>query len=608
MDEPGTNIISDDFSSQIESFSQEEREEILEQIEKISSQSHIKISPELFEVKPTKRGGTLPLFINIIGLVIIIAGFFFANRYFQAKEENIVLGEKRYTSTEDSVVKALKKQSEEQLQQKQQEISKIQNELEKLDKESSNLKATMDDQVRAKERELTMQMQQELEKERTRLKNTGVSSAELEKKLKEFETQKQVYMSNALKSFRTQSENALKEKERQLTRAKQIAQQILDKANRDKAALEENAKKREDQLKKQFEKEKKALTEQSSNAEKKLLELNRQQHNEQLVQDQITSSYAAIISAIKSGKYPEAELAINDLRKQLTDPKIKYLTNINKRLEIENFILDSLENKIKQGQTESTTDFTTLTQAAQALLNARANIIKGDESAKKGDMYTATRFYNTALASLPHVKTAITSLQKIEAKNLESHAKGYITLGDASIRKGNLTDAVTQYRNGAVTAVNINKKVLSTSINKLESALALIRKNIEDKNDAAYRNLKNNSGKKISSLQTDLDTKKSEINNLNSILENEQSKKSALEKQISVLNGQMANLQKENSLFLSKLSRKDSRIKTLNEKIAKSSVRIQNLTSKVKQTEKKISSLQKELDDAVNQIVDLINS
>lgn len=608
MDAAETNIISDDFSSQIESFSQEEREEILEQIEKISSQSYIKTSPELFEVNPTKKGGTLPLFINIIGLLIIISGFFFTSRYFQAKEENIVLGEKRYTSTEGSVVKALKRQSEAQIKQKQQEISKIQSELEKLDKESSKLKATMDDQIKAKEKELTIQMQQELEKERTRLKNTGVSSAELEKKLKEFETQKQVYMSNTLKSFKTQSENALKEKEQQLAQAKKIAQQILDKANRDKAALEENAKKREDQLKKQFEKEKKTLIEQSSNAEKKLLELNQQQHNEQLVQDQITSSYATIITRIKSGNYPEAELAINDLRKLLTDPKIKYLTNINKRLGIENFILDSLENEIKQGQTENTTDFTTLTQAAQTLLNARANIIKGDESAKKGDMYTATRFYNTALASLPHVKTAITSLQKIEAKNLESHAKEYITLGDSSFRKGNLKDAVTQYRNGAVTAVNINKKVLSTSINKLESALALMRKNIEDKNDAAYRNLKNNLGKKISSLQMDLDTKKSEIDKLNSILQNEQSKKSDLEKQLNDLNMQMTNLQKENSLLTSKLSKRDSSIKTLNEQLAKSSVRIQNLTKRVKQTEKKISSLQKELDDAVNQIVDLINS
>lgn len=60
MKEPGSDILGDEIDFQIEGFSEEEKEEILQQIDKISSQSQISITPELFEVKPAKKGGTLP--------------------------------------------------------------------------------------------------------------------------------------------------------------------------------------------------------------------------------------------------------------------------------------------------------------------------------------------------------------------------------------------------------------------------------------------------------------------------------------------------------------------------------------------------------------------
>ncbi|RKX93314.1 MAG: hypothetical protein DRP59_03265 [Spirochaetes bacterium] len=612
MKETANNVLEDDLGFQIEGFSEEEKDEIFQQIEKISSQSKISITPELFEVKPAKKGGTLPLAVNLMGILVIAAALFFTNRYFQAKEETMVLSEKTYQSTEDSIVKELKKQAEKKLQQKEQEISKIQSELEKLDKESSNLKATMETQVKAKEAELRKQMEEELAKERARLQGQGISSAELEKQLKEFQTKKEDAINSALNAFKAESEAALKEKEKELAQAKAVARQVLDKANKDKAALEAEAKKREEELTKQFEAEKEALTRQSSEATSKLEQLRELQRNEQLIQDQITGAYTTIMSAIEDGDYPKASLAIEDVRKILADPKIQSLPTIFKRLKIENFILDSLEKEISQTKTEDTTDFKTLAATAQLLINARANVRKGEEAAAAGKSYDAKRYFNAAIASLPKIEGAVNQLREIEAKNMEERARDYIVLGDAALRKGDLSDALEQYRSAAVNSVDTtNKEILSSAIHKIEGVNDLKVKKLSSSETEKYIKLKKDTDRKIAELTDELDNKNSEIDKLNNLIKDEQAKKEELEKKFA--EAQANNEQKQTDLLAEneKLNKtiadKDKTIAQLSDEITKSTQRIKNLMRRVNNAEKQVSTLQNELDDAVNQIVDLIN-
>lgn len=611
MKEAANNVLEDDLGFQIEGFTEDEKEEIFQQIEKISSQSQISMTPKLFEVKPAKKGGALPLAVNLMGILVIAAALFFANRYFQAKEETMVLGEKTYQSTEDSIVKELKKQAEEKLQQKEQEISKIQSELEKLDKESSNLKANMETQVKAKEAELRKKMEEELAKERSRLQGQGISSAELEKQLKEFQAKKEDAINSALNAFKAESEAALKEKEKELAQAKAMARQVLDKANKDKAALEAEAQKREEELTKQFEAEKKALTKQSSEAINKLEQLRELQRNEQLIQDQITGAYTAIMDAIEAGDYPKASLAIQDVRKILSDPKIQSLPTIFKRLKIENFILDSLEKEISQTKTEDTTDFKTLAATAQLLINARANVKKGEEAAAAGKSYDAKRYFNAAIAALPKIENAVSQLRTIDAKSLEERARDYIVLGDAALRKGDLSDALEQYRNAALNSTDSNKEILSSAIHKIEGVNDSKLTKLSSAETEKYNKLKKETDKKIAALTSEIENKNSEIDKLNSLLKDEQAKKQELEKKLAETQTEgeqkQTDLLAENEKLSQTIADKDKTIAQLSDEITKSTQRIQNLMRRVNTAERQITSLQNELDDAVNQIVDLIN-
>ena len=117
----------------IEGFSEEEQEEIRQQIDLISEQNRIPVTDELFKITPTKRGGTLPLVINILGIIAIAASFYLTNRYFQEQEQTMAMEESTYESTEGSVIEELKSQAEEKLNLKEEEIANIQVELAKLD-------------------------------------------------------------------------------------------------------------------------------------------------------------------------------------------------------------------------------------------------------------------------------------------------------------------------------------------------------------------------------------------------------------------------------------------------------------------------------------------
>ena len=151
MSEIIQNQSEDDQLYNIEGFSQEEQQEIRAQIDKISGENKIPFSDELFKITPTKKGGTLPLAINILGIIAIVTSFYFTNQYFQEQEQAMAMEESGYESTEGSVIEELKRQAEEKLNLKQAEISQIQEELSKLDRESASLRENMNSQLKDKE-------------------------------------------------------------------------------------------------------------------------------------------------------------------------------------------------------------------------------------------------------------------------------------------------------------------------------------------------------------------------------------------------------------------------------------------------------------------------
>ncbi len=648
----------------IEGFTEEEQQEIREQIDLISGQNKIPVTEELFKINPMKKGGTLPVVINIIGLIAIAASFFFTNRYFQEQEQTMAMEESSYESTEGSVIEELKRQAEEKLNQKEAEIANIQGELQKLDEQSANLKANMESQIKDKEQQLREEMEAALAEEKARLQSAGISTQELEKKLEEFQKTKEDAFSAEIADFKLQSEAAIKAKEEELAKSIEIANSILEQANRDKAAIEADTKKREAELTEQFEAEKKALEEETSAATQKLKELSELQKNEQLIQDQLTGSYNSIIEAIKEGDYSKASLGIEDVRNLLNDPNIMKLPSISKRKSVEFYFLDSLEKEIQQAGVMTATDFTAISNAAEVLLTARQNVEYGIAEETNGNQYDAKRFYNEALAKLPQISKAVERLQKIESEERAAKAREYIALASQAFGSNKFNEALKQYRSAALGSAPDNMEVMGAAIDGIEEVhnsdrerlASSYEKDIQtlkedskeavEKLNAEMEALKEDSRTAVEKLNTEIQEIKDEsqttVENLNAeiaaaeeelnsiksnLAEVENAKKeleaekARLEEKITEADADRESLKGEIDNLTSRiessnktieqlnqnLQNSQATIKTLTSDIERADITIETLTEKTTNAVRKADSLEKELNDAVNQIIELIN-
>ena len=625
------NQTEDDQLYNIEGFSEEEQLEIRQQIDQISGQNRISVTEELFKINPAKKGGTLPLIINIIGLLAIAASFFLTNRYFQQKEQSMAMAESSYESTEGSVIGELKRQAEEKLNKKQEEITQIQNELSKLDKESASLKENMVSQIKSKEQELRLEMEAALATERERLQSKNISTADLEKQLKEFQTNKESTMQADIEAFKNKSTAALKAKEEELAKAKQIANDILEKANKDKAAIEADTQKREAELTAQFNAEKEALTKETSEATQQLKKLSELQKNEQLVQDQITGSYNNVIASLNEGKYNEAQIGIDNIRKLLDDPNIINLPAISKRKNVELFFLDTLEKEIKQSRARTTTDFSTMTRTAEILIAARKSAELGATAAAEGNQYDAKRYYNEALSSLPQISRAVTNLRIIEASDRNANSKEYISLGNLALNKGQISEALKQYRNAANRTAPDNIPALNTALDGIEKSLNLDKENTKnqyEKQIVKFNSQLDNLDETIAGLKNDLDKSKETINRLETEQEADKTNMSKLEDKKNRLKKNLADLETEKENINSTISALNNKIddsnKTIEQlkqnatissqtidnlktEVKKSAIAVETLTKRADRAVKRASDLENELNDAVNQIVELLN-
>ena len=625
------NQTEDDQLYNIEGFSEEEQLEIRQQIDKISSQNRISVSEELFKISPAKKGGTLPLIINVIGLLAIAASFYLTNRYFQQKEQTMAMEESSYESTEGSVISELKRQAEEKLNKKQEVITKIQNELSKLDKESASLKENMDSRIKSKEQELRLEMEAALATERARLQSQNISTADLEKQLKEFQTNKENALQADIEVFKNESAAALKAKEEELAKAKQVANDILEKANRDKAAIKADTQKREAELTAQFDAEKEALTKETSEATQKLKKLSELQKNEQLVQDQITGSYNNVISSLNSGKYSEAQIGIDNIRKLLDDPNVINLPAISKRKNVELFFLDTIEKEIKQSGARTTTDFSSMTRAAEILITARKSAELGAAAETEGNQYDAKRYYNEALSSLPQISRAITNLRKIEASDRDANSEEYISLGNLALNKGQISESLKQYRNAAAGTAPNNIITLNTALDGIEKSLNLDKENTKkqyEKQIANFNSQMDDLDKTTAELKDELEKSKETMNSLGSEKETDKTsitkleeEKNGLEQKLTELKTEKENLNSTISELNSKIDDSNKTIEQLKQdttvssqtiddlktEVRKSAIAVETLTKRADRAMKRASNLENELNYAVNQIVDLLN-
>jgi uncharacterized protein YdcH (DUF465 family) len=468
----------DTIISQFDDISQEEKRDLIEQIEGVVSKDSIAATSRLIAFKPKNRGVFFPVLINTSALLLIAFVVFLSALYFRVKHTEMSLETDTFLSTEKRIIEEYREESEQKLRQKDNQIVKIQAEVEELDKQIEELKSIMQASIATREQELRRTMEEALESEQARLRAQGLSEEQIKVRIAELEKRMSSEYTRQLEQYRIESEATFREREEQLLKEKEKAEQRLENATREKEQVLQEAKRRESELREKYDLEKDKLRAKTSEAEQRFKVISELREKEQLIADQILGSYAVIIAKIEREDFEGAYRDIANLRELLLNESLDYMPTVVKRRKIELFMVDLLEDRIEAKlfgtgkETISEEDMVSLREAANLLLKISQIVSKADEAYQKGNIEEAERLYTIAVGELPAVSKASHSLDTIEGSRERSILRGHLDRAEDLAQRGVYDEAISQYRKGALDISGDNRELILALLDGLTRSLS----------------------------------------------------------------------------------------------------------------------------------------
>ncbi len=352
----------------------EEQIEIIGEINEVLEKNRIQIKPDTFLFTPKKRGSLIPLLINGGALVILAAGAFFLLAFFNRQERSLIRESATVLTAEGKLIEALREESEQQLGEKDQQISDIQASLEDLRNQAETAKQETEAKIREREDQLRAELEAQLETERQKLQGEGLTTAAIDNQLLSLEERLTAENESRLAAFRSQSEAELVEKEAEIAALEEQYRQSLLQFRQERNELQQQFNQRETQLRAQLEQQVAEAESAQAEVADQLSEIREQRRREQLVFDQILSSYGRVEDAMESGRYDTAMRDLSNLESYLSQSSIASLPAIRDRIPTERFLIASLRNLIEERRAPT----------PEAATQPREAVPSGDSSAALG--------------------------------------------------------------------------------------------------------------------------------------------------------------------------------------------------------------------------------
>ncbi len=453
-------------------ISREDQKEILQEIEKVATQSRISVSPEVFIVKAAKKGVLFPIIVNaaaIAALAIGLGAFWFL---FQRGETQIAKESVGGITAEGKLIGELKKESEAKLLEKNQQINQIQGELAQIDKEKQNLQATMDERVREREAQLRAAVAADLAAEREKLRKQGLSDQDIAAKLTDLETKKNSEFTVQLEAFRAQAEQDRKKAEASLRQLEGEFTANLARANEERQKVLADSKQREEDLRSQLEQKTKDLESEKAKAEAALKALASQKEKEDLATGQLVGMYTVAKADIAAKNYTKALQSLRAIRDYVSQDEVAALPAVARRREVDLFVVDSLSGLVQSELEKGKVDTASLVAAAGQVADIRAMVAEADTQARAGRLADAEKLYGQALAVVPEVSKSYafftTREKEIETSRQEALRAG-LARAESAFEAGRFSDALAAYRESLAYLPEPPAR-LDTMISSIESA------------------------------------------------------------------------------------------------------------------------------------------
>ncbi len=461
-----------------------EKEEILDEINRLVSKHRIEIDDSRLKPKPLKKDILAPLIINILSIILLGAGIYSLSYFFDKREETYVVKKKTLLSAESKVISTLKEESQRQLNKKNMEIKKIQGRLKEIAREKETLELTMQQKIKQREEMLKKQLAETLKKEREKLLGRGYSEREINRRLKALSEKLRRSNERELEDYKRKAEAELKKKQQEIEKLMQSYQAELLKAREEQRRLKDFYTQKEAELKEKYQSEKAALEKKTQNISAELFKLKELRRRENLALDQIIGIYKKIQSAIDNSDYQGAKQSLNELNTLLSNREIASLPAIRARKPAEEITIKALNELISE-------------KIENKRLREYQNLVQSvDRAVQSGNLYyrkkqygKAKYFYTKAIKLIPSLRGGYAKLSSILDnefnQKMTTTVKRLKTEADSVIN--NLNSQISNLNSQIETlnsrAQNLNSQIgiLHTEIERLKNNIAALKKEKEER-------------------------------------------------------------------------------------------------------------------------------
>jgi len=407
----------------------EEQVEIIGEINEVLEKNRIEIKPDTFAFTPKKQGSLIPLLINGGALVILAIGAFFLLAFFNRQERSLIRESATVLTAEGKLIEALRQESEQQLSEKDQQIADIQARLEDLRRQAETAKLDTEAKIREREEQLRSELDAQLAAEREKLQGEGMTTAAINDQLRTLEQRLTSENESRMAVFREASQAELAEKEAELTALEEQYRQSLLQFQQERSDLEQQFSQREAELRAQLEQQ--AAEAESAQAEvaDQLAALREQRQREQLVLDQILSSYNQVEDNLTVGRYDTALSNLSNLESYLSQTSIASLPAIRDRIPTERFLIASLRDLIVARQAPAPEavarpEEATPSETDQLLASISATVAEADRLVQSGDSAGAEGLYSSAIGQIPDIQRSHTFLVEAARRAAAAQSAG----------------------------------------------------------------------------------------------------------------------------------------------------------------------------------------
>ncbi len=422
---------------------EEERSQIEREIQQAVDDNRIEFDAGSTRIPARNKGNGLPILVNIVAIALTATGAYFLWTLFEREAASISRESALVTSAEGELLNALRAQSEARLAAKEGEIVAIQERISALETERGRLRSESASALAEQEAALRAEFDAAIEAERARLLALDLADGEFDRRIDSFREERRILLDERIATLRNEAATKLARQEQTIEELLTETEGDLQQAEVDREEIATQAPPAATSSAPG-----RVASPEEAVAENLLAELEQQEQQQAVVMDQVFGFYSEVQETLLGGDLDAAAESLAGLRHYLeTGPMLTH-PELQRRREVELFLVRTLEEQLQEERQASAPDTRSLVESAGLVREVNRLVQEAERVYSDGEVARARELYVAALSEIPAVELGFQRIESIEESISEGASEEiawYIAQGNDFYRAGEYDRAVDAY-------------------------------------------------------------------------------------------------------------------------------------------------------------------